>query len=297
MRESARRERSRPPWYLLTGLLLGLVAGLLLSVWWWPVPYDYAAPGDLNPTAKDHYRLQIARAYLDSRDSGRAYPRYELLNDSAPSAILGAQAQRALAEGNDRDSQALAHLTAGLDPAQRVEPVELAEATSISIPSLQPGLTNTPVGVTDQIPLEATSEPGTPQATFAPLAIPLADIPRATPTLFPTLNAPFILKDRSIDCTGASNGLIQIWVENASGQAIPGTRVQIAWNGGEETFFTGLKPEINVGYADFQMTRDLSYSVRVGENGETITTLTVADCAAEGRPDLGGGVILRFTER
>jgi len=39
------------------------------------------------------------------------------------------------------------------------------------------------------------------------------------------------------------------------------------------------------------------YSLRVGENGETITGLGTADCTAEGHPERVGGMILRFTER
>ena len=88
-----------------------------------------------------------------------------------------------------------------------------------------------------------------------------------------------------------------MWIENAAGQAIPGVRIQIAWKDGEESFFTGLKPEINAGYADYEMTRGLTYSLRVGENGETINDLGVADCTSEGRPELAGGIVLRFTER
>ncbi len=65
-----RRERPGPPWYLLTGFLLGLAAGGVFSIWFWPVPYDFALPSDLTPAAKDQYRLAVARAYRASRDSG-----------------------------------------------------------------------------------------------------------------------------------------------------------------------------------------------------------------------------------
>jgi hypothetical protein len=162
---------------------------------------------------------------------------------------------------------------------------------------LQPETTRTPSGISGELPPLETGEPGTPQATFAPISVPSVEIPRATPTLFPTLSAPFVLKERAADCRSDTPGLLQIWIDNAGGQAIPGVRIQIAWKDGEESFFTGLKPEINAGYADYAMTRGLTYSLRVGENGETISDLGVADCTAEGRPELDGGIILRFTER
>ena len=74
-------------------------------------------------------------------------------------------------------------------------------------------------------------------------------------------------------------------------------RLQITWKDGDQLFYTGLKPEINNGYADFEMTKGTTYSLRVGENGETITELGVPDCTAEGHPERTGGVILRFTEK
>jgi len=78
---------------------------------------------------------------------------------------------------------------------------------------------------------------------------------------------------------------------------MPGVRIQINWKDGEETFFTGLKPDINSGYADFEMTAGTVYSLRVGENGETVSGLGTADCTPEGHPERAGGMVLRFTER
>jgi hypothetical protein len=297
MRERTRRERSRTPWYLITGLLLGLAIGVGFSVWWWPVPYDYAAPSELNTAAKDQYRLAVARAYQASSDSGRAYLRLDLLKDSDQAAVLSSQAQRSLASQSELDSHALALLAAGLDPAQRPNPANETKNTPTSLPTLQPEITNTPLGITGQITPQETTEPGTPQVTFAPISVPSVEIPRATPTLFPTLSAPFVLKDRAVDCQSSTKGLLQVWIDNAAGQAIPGVRIQIAWKDGEESFFTGLKPEINAGYADYEMTRGLTYSLRVGENGETTTDLGVTDCTSEGHPEIAGGIILRFTER
>jgi hypothetical protein len=295
-----RREKSaRTPWYLLTGMLLGLAVGAAFSIWWWPVPYDFALPSDLNSTAKDQYRLVIARAYRASSDGGRAYPRLSLLKDADAAALLASQAQMAVGLHNDIDSEALAMLASGLDPANRVTPESLGDLSTTPEPTLAPETTNTPFGIVQQLPTqEMTPEPGTVYPTIAPLNIPSAEIPRATPTMFPTLSAPFILKDRATDCgQNLRPGLLQIWIENATGLAIPGVRIQINWKDGEESFYTGLKPEINNGYADYEMTKGAIYSLRVGENGETITELSAVDCTSEGHPERSGGVVLRFTER
>jgi hypothetical protein len=295
-----RREKSaRTPWYLLTGLVLGMAAGAVFSTWWWPVPYDFALPSDLNSTAKDQYRLVIARAYRASSDGGRAYPRLSLLKDADAAALLASQAQLAVGLHNDIDSEALAMLASGLDPANRVNPESLENLSTTPEPTLAPETTNTPFGIVQQLPTtEITPEPGTIYPTIAPLNIPSAEIPRSTPTMFPTLSAPFILKDRANDCgKNLRPGLLQIWIENAAGLAIPGVRIQFNWKDGEESFYTGLKPEINAGYADYEMTKGTIYSLRVGENGETITELSTVDCTSEGHPERTGGVVLRFTER
>ncbi len=298
-----RRERaSRQPWYLLTGFLLGLAAGTVFAVWIWPVPYDFARPSDLNAEARDSYRLIVARAYFASGDRGRAYPRLDLLKEVDPAAALAAQAQRVLATGNEKDSNALALLAAGLDTAGEVAPTDAVANPGTIEPTLMPETTNTPSGILSELPtLEITGTPegdGTPIPTIEPLNNPSAGIPRATPTMFPTLSAPYILKEKAVDCgRNLRPGLLQIWVENASGLAMPGVRIQINWKDGEETFYTGLKPELNNGYADFEMTPGTTYSLRVGENGETVTGLGAADCASEGHPERVGGMILRFTER
>ncbi len=294
-----RRERAaRAPWYLLTGFLLGLGAGLVFSVWFWPVPYDFALLSELNEKARDEYRLIIARAYRASGDSGRAYQRLGLLKDNDPAGVIAAQAQRSLGINNEADSEALALLAAGLDPANRVQQADFGNLSLSPVPTLPPETTNTPLGIIQQLPTEETPVPGTSYPTIPPLNIPSAEIPRATPTMFPTISAPYILKDRQVDCGKNSRpGLLQVWIENAAGLAMPGVRVQINWKDGEETFYTGLKPDLNNGYADYEMTVGTSYSLRVGENGQTITGLGTADCTSEGHPERVGGIILRFTEK
>jgi hypothetical protein len=283
----------------LTGFLLGLIGGSVFSIWLWPVPYDFALPSDMNTGSKDAYRLLIARAFYADGDSGRALPRLALLKDTKVEDVLGTQAQVALGRNNDVDSGALARLAMSLNPANQQEAVATGAATDGPPGTAQATVNGTPAGDNAVTPSpEGTSESGTPVPTISSLKIPSADIPRATPTMFPTLSAPYILKERAADCGRSLRpGLLQIWVENATGLAMPGVRIQVNWKDGEETFYTGLKPDMNAGYADFEMASGIVYSLRVGENGETITGLGTADCTEEGHPERAGGMVLRFTER
>ena len=66
---------------------------------------------------------------------------------------------------------------------------------------------------------------------------------------------------------------------------------------GLDTFYTGLALEINPGYADFQMTPDIVYAVRAGDNGEVVSGLAVQDCSLpEGGGSFLGGVKVIFTQ-
>jgi hypothetical protein len=87
-------------WYLLTGILIGFLAGLAIAWIIQPVEYTDTSPASLQPTYKDRYRVLIAKAYTASGDLVRAKARLELLGDENPLQALTEQAQRTLAEGS-----------------------------------------------------------------------------------------------------------------------------------------------------------------------------------------------------
>jgi hypothetical protein len=87
-------------WYLLTGILIGFIAGLAIAWIYQPVEYTDTSPASLRSTYKDRYRVMIATAYTANGDLVRAKARLKLLGDENPSQALTEQAQRALAEGS-----------------------------------------------------------------------------------------------------------------------------------------------------------------------------------------------------
>jgi hypothetical protein len=54
----------RGPWYLLTGMVIGIVLGLVYAWVVQPVRYVNTSPGSLRVEFKDRYRALIASAYL-----------------------------------------------------------------------------------------------------------------------------------------------------------------------------------------------------------------------------------------
>jgi hypothetical protein len=87
-------------WYLLTGLVIGVVLGLAMAWILQPVEYTDTSPSSLKAAYKDHYRLLIASAYAATGDLVRARARLELLGDENTLQALTEQAQRTLAAGN-----------------------------------------------------------------------------------------------------------------------------------------------------------------------------------------------------
>ena len=90
----------RGSWYLLTGVVLGAVLGLVYSWEISPVKYVDAPPSALRADYKDDYRVLIALAYTYSQDLLRAEGRLAQLKDDQTAQTLSMQAQRALADGS-----------------------------------------------------------------------------------------------------------------------------------------------------------------------------------------------------
>ena len=74
---------------------------------------------------------------------------------------------------------------------------------------------------------------------------------------------------------------IQVFIGDAAGRGVPSVEVQVVWDGGSESFYTGLKPEIDLGYADFTMTPNIVYTLQVEDAGEPIRDLSAPECEGE----------------
>ncbi|HJS30238.1 MAG TPA: hypothetical protein VJ768_11480, partial [Anaerolineales bacterium] len=69
----------RGPWYLLTGVILGALFGLLYAWVISPVRFVDNPPSAMREDFKDQYRSLIAVAFSASQDLGRAQARLSLL--------------------------------------------------------------------------------------------------------------------------------------------------------------------------------------------------------------------------
>ncbi|PKN97672.1 MAG: hypothetical protein CVU42_15390 [Chloroflexi bacterium HGW-Chloroflexi-4] len=269
----------RGSWYLLTGLIIGLIIGLILSATALPVQYINTDPSTLSDDAKAAYRIMVAQAYLAEGDGGRARARLALLQEVNPAEVVIAQAQSMLAEsGNDASARALALLAAAVsEPSLSITPLPMLTPMAAEVIPATPAASGTSSAEITQGPT------GTPGAT---------NTPRPTATPQPTLGSPYVMsgEPETICDPLPAVSLLQIIVLDASGQAVPGVRVEISQaSGGIETFYTGLYPEVSPGYADYLFLPDAVYTIRIGESGQPVTGLSAPLCGndAENKPAYG----------
>jgi hypothetical protein len=265
------------PWYLLVGLALGLMGGMVASLAIAPLRYIQTSPVALNADDRDVYRGLIALSYLADGDIGRASARLALLKDSSPVDALAAQSQRVYAQGGSIDE---------------------AQALSLLAVSLYQGTQNSPtVSVGTPMPITEANEPTqqlTRAATFTPLP---TFTPRPSPTITPTQGTPFALTSREQVCDpNIIPALLQVEVYDKSNTPVFGVPLTVTWDGGTNTFYTGLFPQMNEGYADFQMTVDVVYTLQAGVGGEQVSGLQAPQCTKADNTTYWGGWKLSFTQ-
>lgn len=281
----------RVPWDIVLALLVGLGLGLVYAWLLSPLRVTSADPRALRADFKESYRSAIAASYAATGNLPRAQARLALLGDADPIESLNAQAQRMLAnpetiEGADEVAALALALQDGPDEIPTLEPTQVAEEIEVDF-------TETPPLVSSEVPISTAETPelAATEATILPAT------PRPTQTPQPTLGAPFMLIAQDSICdTNLPDGLLQVMVLNSSRRQLPGIEILITWEGGTENFFTGFKPELGNGYADYTMTPDVSYTVQLASGSDIAAGLISPTCQSPSGESFFGGIKLTFQQ-
>jgi len=233
---------------LMAGLLLGLAAGLLYGWVVQPVRLTDTAPSALRSDFQDEYVGLIAAAYAATGDLPRARARLELLPEAGDPDHVAALAQSWLAAGRpEREILALAGLASDL----KGRPSPTAPSPSTVVP-----------------------------ATALPTARPTRPPPTPFPT--PTPGAAFRLAERALVCDDpAEEPRLQVVVRDAAGRGVPNVLVRVIWDAGQDQFYTGLKPELGLGFGDFTIEPGVEYAVQLAES-DTIASGIRSEVCTEG---------------
>jgi hypothetical protein len=284
-------EEQRGPWYLLTGLVIGILIGIVYARYFQPVRYVDTTPSSLRNDFKDQYRSLIAAAFLSNGDLIRARARLELLEDPDAFQALTEQAQRTLAnEGTSDQARALGMLAIALGQAAPGPAQSITQAA------------RNPTGTSAlSTPVELSRPPQNSPGTFAP-GSEVQTSPDDGNTGSengdpPSVIAPesFVLSSKTEVCDQKlNNPAVQVEVSDRSGNPVQGVLVIVTWVGGEERFYTGLKPEKGLGYADFELDPNFVYSLRLGERGEPLGNIGPVSCTNSAGEIYWGALLLEY---
>jgi len=287
----------RLPWDIFLALLAGLGLGLVYSWIISPTRVIDTEPAVLRADFKDQYRSVIAAAYAATGNLPRAQARLALLRDADPVEALNAQAQRMLARGEqvERADQVAALAALMSDENNINAPIPSPTLELVSQIETAPTVTVTSLPPSSDVPTEPTEIPEIIEVE--PTSTVSVPTPRPTATVIPTLGAPFALTGQESICdSNLPDGLLQVLVISPNRRQLAGVEIVITWDSGKEQFFTGLKPELGNGYADYIMTPDVAYAVQLARGSDVAVGITAPTCQTPAGEAFFGGIKLTFQQ-
>jgi hypothetical protein len=247
---------------LVIGSAIGLAYAWLIE----PVTFSETSPAQVMKPYREAWLIMSAEAYAQDGDWERTQARLNALRDANLSQTLTDLFDRYQANGPNPAARALARL---------------ADRLNVRTPAMQVYLAGITTPAPEKVPTIETTLMPRPIATATPTATP--EPPTVTPTATP--NPDYQVIDRAAECTpGKQSPQIRVIVQDQFGQSVSGKVVWITWEGGSDRFVTGLKPELDLGYGDFDMQPDQSYNVGVDKPTSVIVSGLRADsCETDGR--------------
>ena len=251
---------------ILVGFGVGLAFALMLA-WDIMTPANIVgSPASLHAQDKERYIVLVSMSYALNSDLEAAQRRLSPLNDRDIQETVRRLAERYT---NELRPEAQRSSLAKLAIALGADSVTLRVYVNMATP--------TPLPVADS----------TAQRATVPAISPQASTPARAP--YPSQLDYRLFERIRLTCQ-QETGLkphIAIFVQDAAGKGLPGVRVRIQWNDGEDTFFTGLK-STDPGYAEYEVQAGKSYSVSVMD-GTSQTALGLnadaleSNCPSDGK--------------
>lgn len=246
--------------------VLGLTGGLVYAWLIDPVELYNTTPDLLRSDYRHDWIRLAAMAYLVDGDLTRAQHRLEGLPQEDVQTALSALLESYAAQGQPADRmRALASLASRL--GVRTGAVRIYLDTPEPSPTIPPSPSPTPL----------------PTATPPPVPTPT---PTATPFVSPLSRVrPYYVLSQTVVCTGTVPQL-QVLARAAPEEEgeelvpLPGVVLWLTWPGGADRAVTGLRPDVDPGYADFTLEPGVPYALSIDEpTAPLISGLTAPPCS------------------
>ncbi|MBC8171010.1 MAG: hypothetical protein H7X77_05045 [Anaerolineae bacterium] len=288
MSRERRSRYDRPRYYiswtaLVLGVLVGLIGGIFLAWNVTPTQEFDTEPWQLNQPDKANYVVAVMVSYAYDGDLARTINTLAALRPPVNPIDYVAQVACDLARTGYVDSssglnairsmmrfyqgQGRSGCADSLIPPEN-DTLATEEITVLASPTLEPPPSKTP-------PVDVVTAPtDTPSVVVIPTSAP------GTTFRIARLDPPF--------CDVEFPGVIEVYVQDGSGNPMPGQPVRVRWDSGESTFFSGMKPERGLDYADFQMEANKGYTVDMpGLSDPTTSPIVALACeTADGQPSI-----------
>jgi hypothetical protein len=266
------------------GLILGMAYASLID----PIRITEASPAQVTEAYRHAWIMLAAEALAQDGDWDRTRARLDTLRDPVLPQTVKTLFAQVDAQGSRAAARALAQLADRLGARTAEMSVYLITPVITPTPAPNPSRT-TPTGASGR----STPRPTLPGAATTPTATPPATPQAVTPSPVPTYNPGYQIISQIAECTRATaTPQIRVTVQDAAGQGLSGVTIWITWDGGADRFLTGLKPEINAGYGDFDMLRDRNYNISIDQPESVIAANLRAEACAS-----GGSISWRLTIR
>ncbi|MCS7283341.1 MAG: hypothetical protein RMK65_08990 [Anaerolineae bacterium] len=260
----------------LAGLTVGLALGLIYSWLIDPVRLYNTTPPLLRTDYRHEWIRLAALGYVADGDLERALLRLKGLPEKDVREALTAMIEAYAASG--QPASTMRRLTA------------LADRLGIRTPAMLAYLETTEVPPATVPPTPTPPPPLTPSPTIPPTETPAFVLPSPVPSLYR-------VAEQRIVCEGVREQL-RVWVRiwppppaetptpvrgatptPAGPQPVPGVVLWLLWADGADRAVTGLRPQIDPGYADFHLKPGIPYALSIGEpNAPVLSGLMLPPC-------------------
>jgi hypothetical protein len=250
--------------WLALSLFLGFAIGIGYAWLIRPSEFQGALPDSLRAEYRGEYVLLIASAYRSTADLDRARSRLAAFPGLNAPQLASLAQQVAATGGGEQIARDLALLALALGS----QPIAPASPQAVTPFAIATGVIKTPI-------VDST------------MVIPLATLPPSfaqTPFASATTTSRFRLQSQLKVCDEpkSANPQIRVLVQSADGKGVSGVEIIVRWPGGQGHMVTGMKPEVNSGFADYDIVAGVLYELSFGDGALVVGNLAAPGCSAVG---------------